>query len=249
MFLFVWQFTSIILGCLILACRLWRGCWMPWRFWPLLCRKERWLFTAMLDWAGQASCNLCIITLRWYSIWVLNINPIVQVFLSHAIWSTPVESVLVKLSTMFGSEGLAPSRLDHRSIWCLISPGWWALSWPNTHVWTCGTVTPSVSGITSCVRAFCCTGMRPEPSNTRPRSCTSSAACWSLSPRGLPVLQRSRENWRRGWTSWPWRRQWRWHFWRETCLLWRKGEAHAERTPASPGTSHLGSWRGRETSF
>ncbi len=178
-----------------------------------------------------------------------NISPALQVFLSHAIWSTPVESALVKLSTMFESEGLAPSRLDHRSIWCLISLGWWALSWPNTRVWTCGTVPPSVSGSTSCVRPFCCTGTRAEPSNTRPRSCTSSAACWSLSPRGLPVLQRSRENWRRGWTSWLWRRPWRWHFWRETCLLRRKGEAHAERTPASPGTSHLGSWRGRETSF
>lgn len=73
MFLFVWQFTSIILGCLILECRLWRGCWMPWRFWPSLCRKERWLFTAMLDWAGQASCNLCVITLRWYSIRVMSL--------------------------------------------------------------------------------------------------------------------------------------------------------------------------------
>lgn len=62
--------------------------------------------------------------LIYYLSEVLSFNFTVQAFLSHAIWSTPVESALAKLSTMFASKGLAQSRPDHRSIWCLILPVW-----------------------------------------------------------------------------------------------------------------------------
>lgn len=109
--------------------------------------------------AQMLSCDfsMCVV-FAWQASW------------SPVTWSTLSASAPARPSTMFGSNGLAPSRPGRRSTRCSALLACSARSWSSTRTWACGMEPHLPCSTTWIDRRCCCTAGRDAHSDTRQRS-------------------------------------------------------------------------------